>query len=130
MLLIALAVVRCSTSSPLAPRNDAAPSFVGNRYTFHFNSGLQVEAYYASNKELQWKALSGPSVGTSGTENIYAITLAPNQYFISWVESNGTTVSNVLNLSTMKVVAFVTFPSGASRQAMTDEGTIHEIAAR
>ena len=127
-MAFALLLVGCSVASHPPLQNDAIPSFVGKRYLFHYNSGLQVEAYYASDQQLQWKALTGANAGTSGTERIYTITLAPHLYFISWVESNGTTVSNVVDLSKMRVAAFVTFQGATARQAVTDEGSIHEIA--
>jgi len=58
---------------------------------------------------------------------LHTVKLAPGIYFISWVESNSTTVSNVVDLTKMKVAAFVTVQSATGRQAFTDEGTIHEI---
>jgi len=128
-MAFALLLVGCSVAPHPPLQNDAIASFVGKRYLFHYDSGLQVEAYYVSDEQLQWKALTGPSAGTSGNERIYTITLAPHLYFISWVESNGTTVSNVVDLSRVRVASFVTFQGATARQALTDEGSIHEIAA-
>lgn len=102
--------------------------FLGNPHhpSLHFKRVHETEP---SDQQLQWKALTGPSAGTSGNERIYTIVLAPHLYFISWVESNGTTVSNVVDLSRMRVAAFVTFQGATERQAVTDEGSIREIAA-
>lgn len=102
-------------------------SFVGKTIVISYESGLQVRAHYKSATELVWKALTGPSTGQEGTESIVAREVAPNVFFISWLESSGTSVSNVLDLRAKTVVAFVTFDAGDGRRSMFDEGTWREV---
>ncbi|MGH8494599.1 MAG: phenolic acid decarboxylase [Gammaproteobacteria bacterium] len=100
--------------------------FVGRKLLFSYESGLRVMGHYKSATELDWKALSGPSAGSSGSETIYAVETSPKVFFISWVEEAGTTVSQVLDFKTSRVRAFVTYRTAERRQGMLDKGTFAE----
>jgi phenolic acid decarboxylase len=102
-------------------------NFVGRKIIIRYESGLEVKAHYKSAAELTWEALTGPSKGASGDETIYASEVAPNIFFISWLENKGISVSNVLDLNNSRMTAFVTFDSGNGRQSFFDKGVIEEI---
>jgi phenolic acid decarboxylase len=100
--------------------------FVGKRLVIEYRSGLRVRGHYKSATELTWEALSGPAKGTTGSETTHAIEVAPDVYFINWLEAAGTTVSQVLDFSMRNVAAFVTFEAAGRRQGMLDTGTFEE----
>lgn len=102
-------------------------NFIGRKILIRYESGLEVEAHYKSATELTWVALTGPSKGTSGSETIYSSEVAPGVFFISWLENNGVSVSNVLDLNNRRMTAFVTFDPGNGRQSFFDKGVVEEI---
>jgi phenolic acid decarboxylase len=102
-------------------------NFIGKRIIIRYESGLEVKAHYKSATELAWEALTGPSKGTSGNETIYSSEVAPNVFFISWLENNGVSVSNVLDLNNRRAPGFVTFDAGEVRQSFFDKGVVEEI---
>jgi phenolic acid decarboxylase len=102
-------------------------NFIGRKILIRYESGLEVKAHYRSAAELDWEALTGPSKGTSGSETIYASEVAPDIFFISWLENKGISVSNVLDLKNSRITAFVTFDTGDGRQCFFDKGVITEI---
>jgi len=103
-------------------------TFIGKRVSLRYESGLEVVADYRSSSEMTWEALTGPSKGTKGTETIYAAEVAPSVFFINWLEKDKEiSVSNVLDLQTFRVTAFVTFGSPQGRQSFFDKGTIVEL---
>jgi phenolic acid decarboxylase len=102
-------------------------NFIEKKIIIRYESGLEVKAHYKSATELTWEALTGPSKGTSGNETIYSSEVAPNVFFISWLENNGVSVSNVLDLNNRLVTGFVTFDAGEGRQCFFDKGVIEEI---
>jgi phenolic acid decarboxylase len=102
-------------------------NFIGRKIIIRYESGLEVKAHYKSATELTWEALTGPSKGMSGNETIYSSEVAPNVFFISWLENNGVSVSNVLDLNNRQVTAFVTFDAGEGRQSFFDKGVVEEI---
>ncbi len=101
-------------------------NFIGRKIVIRYESGLEVKAHYKSATELTWEALTGPSKGTSGNETIHASEVAPNVFFISWLENNGVSVSNVLDLNNSRMTAFVTFDTGKGRQSFFDTGVTEE----
>jgi len=102
-------------------------NFIGKKIIIRYESGLEVKAHYKSATELAWEALTGPSKWTSGNETIYLSEVAPNVFFISWLENNGISVSNVLDLDNRPAPAFVTFDAGKGRQSFFDKGVVEEI---
>lgn len=105
-------------------------SFVGKTVVIRYESGLELQAHYQSDTRMTWTALSGPQEGQQGTERIAAEEVAPGVFFISWVEENGVTVSNVLNFHSHGAFAFVTFDAGGSRRSAVEKGMFHEGGAR
>lgn len=89
-------------------------------------SGLQVEGHYVSPTEIRWKAITGPAAGKTGTEEARVVEVAPDVFFVSWLEKSGTTVSQALDLKRLTVTAFVTFEAGG-RQALHDKGSVTEL---
>jgi len=104
-------------------------SFVGKSVVIRYESGLELQAHYESDTRMTWTALSGPQEGQQGTESISAEEVAPGVFFISWVEENGVTVSNVLNFHSHRAFAFVTFDVGGARRSAVEKGVFHEVGA-
>jgi len=101
-------------------------NLIGRRLRFHYDSGLEVVGYYSTPTEVFWEALTGPAKGSKGTESVNMAEVAPNVFFVNWVEKSGTTVSQVLDLDKLVVTAFVTFDTPQGRQSMFDKGTLTE----
>ena len=102
-------------------------NFVGRRLHFAYDSGIEIDAHYVSDSELRWKAAAGPAAGQSGTEEIMAAEVAPEIFFISWIEESGMTLSQVLDLKEMRVMSYITMDmNGPRRTGMLQTGTITE----
>ena len=99
----------------------------GKRFLFKYESGLQVVGEYSSPSVVSWEALSGPAKGSRGRESASIAEVYPNLFFVNWVETSGTTVSQALDLENMIVTAFVTFDTPQGRQSMFDKGTLAEL---
>lgn len=50
--------------------------------------------------------------------------VAPGIFFVSWMETSGTTVGQILDLNALRVSAFVTYAAESGRQSLFDVGTI------
>jgi phenolic acid decarboxylase len=62
--------------------------FVGRKLRFTYDSGIEIDAHYISETELRWSATAGPPAGQSGTEEIQAVEVTPEIFFISWIEAS------------------------------------------
>lgn len=67
--------------------------------------------------------------GKKDTERIHAVEIVPQVFFINWLEKEGPSVSNVLDLGSMRVFAFVTYDggNGQGRQSFFDRGSLEEL---
>jgi len=99
---------------------------IDKKLIFDYESGLQVIGHYSNSNEVSWEALSGPAKGSKGTESVDMAEIAPNIFFVNWIEKSGTTVSQILDLDKMIATAFVTFDTPEGRQSMFDKGTLTE----
>lgn len=127
-MLSAALCLSVASSQQVAQAQEKPMTFVGKRVSLRYESGLEVVADYKSATEMAWEALTGPSKGSKGTETIFAAEVAPNVFFISWLEKDkGISVSNVLDLRNLRVTGFVTFDSPQGRQSFFDKGTVAEL---
>jgi phenolic acid decarboxylase len=101
--------------------------FAGKKLHFAYDSGIEIDAHYVSDTELYWRATAGPPAGQAGTEAIQAVEVAPDIFFISWVEEGGLTLSQVLDLEDMKVFSYVTMDMGGRRSGMLQRGVVKEV---
>jgi len=99
---------------------------LGKKLLFEYESGLEVIGHYQEPSQVSWEALSGPAKGSRGTESVAMAEVAPNIFFVNWVEASGTTVSQILDLYKMSATAFVTFETPEGRQSMFDKGRLTE----
>lgn len=99
---------------------------LGKKLRFNYESGLQVIGNYSGLTEVTWEALSGPTKGSTGKESVNMAEIAPNIFFVNWVEKSGTTVSQVLDLDSSMATVFVTFDTPNGRQSKFDKGTLTE----
>jgi len=102
--------------------------FVGKKILLHYDNGLEIIGDYKSPNEISWEALSGPAKGMKGNENIQALEVASDIFFINWLEESGTTVSQILDFNNSTMVAFTTYDSDKGRQQTLGKGTFSEMA--
>lgn len=102
--------------------------FVGKKILLHYENGPEVIGDYTSSTEVNWEALSGPAKGMKGSERIQAVEVASDIYFINWLESSGTSVSQILDFNTSTMVAFTTYDSDKGRQQTLGKGTFREMS--
>ena len=102
--------------------------FVGKRILLHYENGLEILGDYKSLTEVSWEALSGPAKGMKGTEKIQALEVSSDIFFINWLESSGTSVSQILDFNNSTMVAFSTYDSDKGRQQTLGKGTFRELS--
>jgi hypothetical protein len=105
-----------------------ATTLAGKSFLLIYPTGLRIVGRYAEDS-VTWKALTGPAAGTSGVETAYTQEVAPGIFFVSWAERSGTTMSQVLDLNTNNVTAFVTFAGDGGRQTLFLQGSMTEVPA-
>lgn len=75
----------------------ADTTLVGKRLYLEFDSNSSVVEYLSS-RHLFWSSRDSVHGYKEGEDNYHAVRIGLHVFFVNWVESDGTTVSQVLDL--------------------------------
>ena len=84
---------------------------------------LTAQVSYLSDKEIHWKTTDDKGQVAEQTNALTLKSINPTQYFLSWVEDDGTTISQVIDTEKGTVTAFLTCEEGGKRVSQLLEGT-------
>ena len=124
------------SSGTKTSQEDAPPvqttdtTLVGKRLHLRFPDNFST-VEYLSHKHLFWRSKDSVHGSKEGEDNYSAIRIGKSVFFINWVEDDGTTVSQVLDLSERTCQAFITSNvysrNQTSRSTSVLSGTIEKI---
>lgn len=90
-----------------APVQATDTTLVGKRLYLHFpTNNSTVE--YISNSHLFWSSRDSVHGRKEGEDTYHAVRIGSSVFFVNWVEADGTTVSQVLDLKARTCQAFIT----------------------
>ena len=90
-----------------APVQATDTTLVGKRLYLHFpTNNSTVE--YISNSHLFWSSRDSVHGRKEGEDTYHAVRIGSSVFFVNWVEADGTTVSQVLDLKARTCQAFLT----------------------
>ncbi|WP_353118137.1 hypothetical protein [Myroides odoratus] len=77
---------------------------------------FKAEVEYVSENQLHWKTTNAEGVVSEGTETMYYKKIGDHLFFINWIESDGLTVSQVIDTQKGSVDAFLSYADETSSQ--------------
>lgn len=80
----------------------------GHQFKYSFDNGVAYEVIFESDQSLHRKAIAGPDQGMSATQMYDSVQVAPNIHFITWLEEDGTVISQVADYNQMIVYTSLT----------------------
>jgi hypothetical protein len=98
-------------SSNQAPLN--ASSLFGRQARITYPQFV-ADVSYVSPTELHWKTTAPDGAVAEGREALAYERLSDSQHFLSWIEQDGFTVSQVIDTERLSVVAFGSYADGQS----------------
>ena len=84
---------------------------------------LKAEVQYLSDNQLHWKTTDSQGQVAEQTNALTLKAINSTQYFLSWVENDGTTVSQVIDTEKGTVTAFLTYDNNGKRVSELLEGS-------
>ena len=82
-------------------------TLVGKRIHLSFEGNTSV-VEYLSHQHLYWFSKDSVHGEKEGRDNYSALHIEPHVFFVNWVERDGTTISQVLDLKARTCQAFIT----------------------
>ena len=84
---------------------------------------LKAEVQYLSDNQLHWKTTDSQGQVAEQTNALTLKAINPTQYFLSWVENDGTTVSQVIDTEKGTVTTYLTYEDKGKRLSELLEGS-------
>lgn len=97
VFVITILLAGCGVSAPPSPQ-----SLIGKTIEYRYGESV-YHVTFDSDSTLHWKAISGDETGTKENETYVAEWIEQQMLFITWGESNGIGVSQVLDFREGKV---------------------------
>jgi len=124
---IKLAAVLSMFLTNMAYAEDA-PQLPFHTATVSYSHGITYRVDYLSSSELRWTRLTGDEKGKSAEETYWVSKIRPGIWLVHWIESDGLSISQVLDITKHRVTTAVTVPAapGSAKRATgeIDTGTL------
>lgn len=100
---------------------------IGKRLILTYYSGMIAKVHYVSEKEVHWQTFENEIKTGEDTEEMDYYRLNDYQFFVNWIEKDGTTVSQIIDLKNHTVRVYLTYEDSntiAGRMAQVLAGKV------
>ncbi len=97
-------------------------NLIGKKLQYDYGQNV-FEITFISENKLHWKCIEGEYKGQEATENYKIQKLSKHRFFVSWVEKDGISVSQVVNLKNKNINTFMV----VDKEIYTMNGTLKEL---
>ncbi|OPC66496.1 hypothetical protein BAY13_17345 [Elizabethkingia bruuniana] len=98
----------CSRSEVAEKISDTEYELIGRKAVLTYPD-FKAEMSYLTDSTLYWKTTRPNNITGEGNEKIVFKKLSNHQYFLSWIEQSGFTISQVIDTKAKTVTAFGSF---------------------
>ncbi len=123
MTSLALLASACCCKQDKCNTQDYEITLIGHMATLSY-PGLTANVKYLNDSTIYWKTTDEKDSVAEGTNRMVVKKIDGTKFFVNWIEKDGTTVSQVIDLEKKTVEAFLTFDDAKGKRiAQTLEGT-------
>ncbi|WP_278512582.1 MoaF-related domain-containing protein [Prevotella histicola] len=123
MTSLALLASACYCKQDKCNTQDHEITLIGHMATLSY-PGLTANVKYLNDSTIYWKTTDEKDSVAEGTNRMVMKKIDGTKFFVSWIEKDGTTVSQIIDLEKKTVEAFLTFDDAKGKRiAQTLEGT-------
>ena len=123
MTSLALLASACCCKQNKCNTQDHEITLIGHKALLSY-PGLTANVKYLNDSTIYWKTTDEKDSVAEGTNRMVVKKIDGTKFFVSWIEKDGTTVSQVIDLEKKTVEAFLTCDDAKGKRiAQTLEGT-------
>lgn len=123
MTSLALLASACCCKQDKCNTQDHEITLIGHKALLSY-PGLTANVKYLNDSTIYWKTTDEKDSVAEGTNRMVMKKIDGTKFFVSWIEKDGTTVSQVIDLEKKTVEAFLTFDDAKGKRiAQMLEGT-------
>lgn len=123
MTSLALLASACCCKQDKCNTQDHEITLIGHKALLSY-PGLTANVKYLNDSTIYWKTTDEKGSVAEGTNRMVVKKIDDTKFFVSWIEKDGTTVSQIIDLEKKTVEAFLTFDDAKGKRiAQMLEGT-------
>ena len=123
MTSLAFLASACCCKQDKCNTQDHEITLIGHKALLSY-PGLTANVKYLNDSTIYWKTNDEKDSVAEGTNRMVMKKIDGTKFFVSWIEKDGTTVSQVIDLEKKTVEAFLTFDDAKGKRiAQMLEGT-------
>lgn len=123
MTSLALLASACCCKQDKCNTQDHEITLIGHMAMLSY-PGLTANVKYLNDSTIYWKTTDEKDGVAEGTNRMVVKKIDDTKFFVSWIEKDGTTVSQIIDLEKKTVEAFLTFDDAKGKRiAQMLEGT-------
>ena len=123
MTSLALLASACCCKQDKCNTQDHEITLIGHKALLSY-PGLTANVKYLNDSTIYWKTTDKKDSVAEGTNRMVMKKIDGTKFFVSWIEKDGTTVSQIIDLEKKTVEAFLTFDDAKGKRiAQMLEGT-------
>lgn len=123
MTSLALLASACCCKQDKCNTQDHEITLIGHMATLSY-PGLTANVKYLNDSTIYWKTTDEKDSVAERTNRMVMKKIDGTKFFVSWIEKDGTTVSQIIDLEKKTVEAFLTFDDAKGKRiAQTLERT-------
>lgn len=123
MTSLALLASACCCKQDKCNTQDHEITLIGHKALLSY-PGLTANVKYLNDSTIYWKTTDEKGSVAEGTNRMVMKKIDGTKFFVSRIEKDGTTVSQIINLEKKTVEAFLTFDDAKGKRiAQTLKGT-------
>lgn len=128
ILITAVALASCGDSKKsetmsTTKENQTQVSLIGKKAVLTYPE-MTAEVHYISENEIHWKTTDKEGKTADEKNPLVLKPISGTQFFVNWIENDGTTVSQVVDVEKKTVTVFLTYADeNGKRLSQSLEGT-------
>ncbi len=81
-------------------------------FIYRYEGGNVYEVHATADDRLHWRCLAGDDQGCEADETVHRVAIRSDVHFLSWVETDGLVVTQVVDFAAMTVDCVLVLPDG------------------
>ncbi len=128
ILITAVALTSCGDSKKsetmsTTKENQTQVSLIGKKAVLTYPE-MKAEVHYISENEIHWKTTDKEGKTADEKNPLVLKPISETQFFVNWIENDGTTISQVVDVEKKTVSVFLTYTDeNGKRLSQSLEGT-------
>ena len=115
LVSLAFVVASCNCQKGECEKKENSVSLIGKKAKLTYPN-MVAEVNYLNDSTIYWKTTAANDSVSEEKDLLKIEKIDDDKFFVNWIENDGTTVSQIIDLEEKTVKAFLTFEDGSGKR--------------